>query len=736
CPISINGTDEHTKLLALNDETKRSYESNVTIQCKQGYRLKELKENENTSQSISCTDDGIWNGVFKGCERKVCPISINGTDEHTKLLALNDETKRSYESNVTIQCKQGYRLKELKENENTSQSISCTDDGIWNGVFKGCERKVCPISINGTDEHTKLLALNDETKRSYESNVTIQCKQGYRLKELKENENTSQSISCTDDGIWNGVFKGCERKGYRLKELKENENTSQSISCTDDGIWNGVFKGCERKVCPISINGTDEHTKLLALNDETKRSYESNVTIQCKQGYRLKELKENENTSQSISCTDDGIWNGVFKGCERKVCPISINGTDEHTKLLALNDETKRSYESNVTIQCKQGYRLKELKENENTSQSISCTDDGIWNGVFKGCERKGYRLKELKENENTSQSISCTDDGIWNGVFKGCERKVCPISINGTDEHTKLLALNDETKRSYESNVTIQCKQGYRLKELKENENTSQSISCTDDGIWNGVFKGCERKVCPISINGTDEHTKLLALNDETKRSYESNVTIQCKQGYRLKELKENENTSQSISCTDDGIWNGVFKGCERKVCPISINGTDEHTKLLALNDETKRSYESNVTIQCKQGYRLKELKENENTSQSISCTDDGIWNGVFKGCERKVCPISINGTDEHTKLLALNDETKRSYESNVTIQCKQGYRLKELKENENTSQSISCTDDGIWNGVFKGCERKVCPISINGTDEHTKLLALNDETKRSYES
>ncbi|WAR06713.1 LYAM3-like protein, partial [Mya arenaria] len=311
-----------------------------------------------------------------------------------------------------------------------------------------------------------------------------------------------------------------------------------------------------------------------------------------------------------------------------------------------------------------------------------------------------------------------------------------CPISINGTDEHTKLLALNDETKRSYESNVTIQCKQGYRLKELKENENTSQSISCTDDGIWNGVFKGCERKVCPISINGTDEHTKLLALNDETKRSYESNVTIQCKQGYRLKELKENENTSQSISCTDDGIWNGVFKGCERKVCPISINGTDEHTKLLALNDETKRSYESNVTIQCKQGYRLKELKENENTSQSISCTDDGIWNGVFKGCERKVCPISINGTDEHTKLLALNDETKRSYESNVTIQCKQGYRLKELKENENTSQSISCTDDGIWNGVFKGCERKVCPISINGTDEHTKLLALNDETKRSYES
>ncbi|XP_044748344.1 sushi, von Willebrand factor type A, EGF and pentraxin domain-containing protein 1-like isoform X2 [Coccinella septempunctata] len=640
---------------------------------------------------ITCQESGVWDNDPPICESPFtttpkpqrCTVDqLQSAPENGHIVQESIEAYQEEQSNfVEYNCNIGY------ESDGLNNSI-CTD-GIWSDVNITCTRISCGYPgdlVNGY--------LVGESYK-FGDDIGFECNSGYSLK-------GPGSISCEEDGKWNGLLPVCIRISCQPPSLIEHGYVqeksyffgdelnitcdkgfvlvgSQTVKCGNEGLWSSNSSKCERISC--GSPGNIEN----GLSFGRSYKYEDFVTFECNPGYNLE-------GSSTIRCDDKGIWSPSKPKCERIYC----GDPGEIDNGIAIGKNFY--YEDRIRFQCLEGYSM-------DGSEQIVCNKNGIWEPSKPKCtgipcknvitidngilidQRESYKYGDVIYfkcedgyiMQGHNESI-CNKFGEWTSIptcsvipttaattttteVKICGNPIKPsnmVVIEEQDSNDKFVA---------GTSVHFDCTSGYKM--VGEN-----MMLCLEDGTWSNLQGECVRISCGspgILQNG---------LVYGNSYYFEDKVVYECNQGFDLV-------GSTYSSCASNSSWIPSKPSC------IAISTTTKATttpkssvitcrdpkipvNMVKTGNHVISSYSPGMSVSfgCVEGYKM--LGNN-----IIRCTRSGRWTRLQGKCRRISCRQPE--VSKRTKIIG----ESYLYEDIVTIVCSNGAKY-ELK----------CTKEGVWEG------------------------------------
>ncbi|XP_070794674.1 sushi, von Willebrand factor type A, EGF and pentraxin domain-containing protein 1 [Pituophis catenifer annectens] len=586
--------------------------SKISLYCDPGFHIV-------GNSVLHCLNLGQWAQPLPHCERISCgepPPLEHGFYSAEDFFA---------GSSVTYQCNSGYYL--LGDSR-----MLCTDNGSWNIISPSClDVDECAVGSD-CDSHASCLNTNGSYICTCIHPYTgdgKKCAEPVKCKHPGDPEHgRSHGVSYT---VGSEIRFSCE-KGYQLKGVSQ-------VTCLESGEWSHLIPFCEAISC-----GLPPHPKNGAI-DGSRFTFGSKVTFRCEEGYVLVGKAE-------ATCLANGRWNHSSPFCELVQCslPKEIKNGKYITNGVM--------YLSNVSYTCDVGYSLQgpsvlvcEALGNWSSSppdcEIISCglppviKDAAVTGNNFTFGNTVTYTCKEGYTLLGPD-TVSCLSNGKWNLSQQQCVAVSC-------DEPPPVEHASPESGHRLFGDIAIYyCSDGYSLA-------GNSQLLCNAQGKWmppadqdipECIADFCER---PESVSYS-----ILESSNKARFSAGSVVSFKCTEGFVL-------NTSAKIECVRGGQWNPspLAIQCIPVRCgePASIaNG---------YSIGTNYSFGAIVAYSCIRGYYIKGEKKR-------TCEATGTWSGTMPTCHPVSCgePLKLaNGM--------IKNMTGRSFGSEVTYQCNEGYQL-----------------------------------------------------------
>ncbi|KAG8130469.1 hypothetical protein E2320_017145, partial [Naja naja] len=586
--------------------------SKISLYCDPGFHIV-------GNSVLHCLNLGQWAQPLPHCERISCgepPPLEHGFYSAEDFFA---------GSSVTYQCNSGYYL--LGDSR-----MLCTDNGSWNIISPSClDVDECAVGSD-CDSHASCLNTNGSYICTCVHPYTgdgKKCAEPVKCKHPGDPEHgRSHGVSYT---VGSEIRFSCE-KGYQLKGVSQ-------VTCLESGEWSHPIPFCEAISC-----GIPPHPKNSAI-DGSRFTFGSKVMFRCEEGYVL--MGEAEAT-----CLANGRWNHSSPFCELVQCPLPKeikNGKYIMNGVM---------YLSNVSYTCDVGYSLQ-------GPSVLVCEALGNWSSSSPDCEIISCGLPPVIKDAivtgnnftfgNTvnymckegytllgPDTVSCLADGKWNLSQQQCVAVSC-------DEPPPVEHASPESGHRLFGDIAIYyCSDGYSLAGNSQLLCNAQGkwIPPSDQDIPECIADFCER---PESVSYS-----ILESSNKARFSAGSVVSFKCMEGFVL-------NTSAKIECVRGGQWNPspLAIQCIPVRCgePASIaNG---------YSIGTNYSFGAIVAYSCIRGYYIKGEKKR-------TCEATGTWSGTMPTCHPVSCgePLKLaNGM--------IKNMTGRSFGSEVTYQCNEGYQL-----------------------------------------------------------
>ena len=664
-----------------------------------------------SGSSMYCEEDGQWVHETPVCRAVDCSSPPTMAHAHADV-----SQGTEYRAVVTYNCDTGYMLM-----NSDSNNLTCGADGLWKAsVTPSCKAVDCGIPPSSPNSWFLL----DNNQTNYLSYAFYQCDSGYTI---RPNLNTQDSpdnsstnvLTCSESGDWTGNAISCDPVdcgAYPVSPhmVYHSDNGTKFgasvffscdsgyyktgpafISCGPTGRWSSYTHAC----LPVDCGAPDsvEHGQVTFLDT----TFQAEATYICDPGYELR------GSNNFISrCISSGKWSPT----ELPTCfPVDCSTPPGIPYGLVNFNETILN--SRATYRCVDGYTF-----SDGSITELECKESGVWEGgagtmdvpictrvtcsdpaaprngdvtfsmvtfgsrAVYSC-RPGYRLDGAAYSE-------CSGNGAWSPDPPSCPPVECPppppANVNGVLTTTNFTC---GSKAEYACNV------GHKLASTGSNANISSiSLSCNENGLWDGTAPRCEIVTCDISF--TVDH----GIYNFTGNSYGSQAQLECNAGYSLL-------GNGRIQCSESGVWLDIENSkCELIQCtnPPSI----DH----GLAQITSLAYDSEALYSCNPGYSL--LGPNK-----LICRQSG-WEGVAPTCELITCPTPAEipyGKSNYSSGQQLIVEEK------ITYTCNPGFSLK-------GSASISCFPDGKWFPEVPECKPVLCP----GPPTVSNSVILEDTGRR----
>ncbi|XP_052784464.1 sushi, von Willebrand factor type A, EGF and pentraxin domain-containing protein 1-like isoform X2 [Mya arenaria] len=661
---------------------EQAYANGSIVECKDGYTLKDIK----------CHSNGSWE-IVGYC----MPISCNATDAPLNGNIENKTSSHVFQTKLTVMCNEGYQL-------NGSESIECLSSGTWSDIAE-CPPVTClPFKL---PNNSNFIEVNDQSKNTYMSNITIKCLTGY---EMKGNAN----VTCQSNGTWT-ISPECVPvmcKNYTVPpnaHIAEGESPAnyfnESITVICDLGYEYADSALTTDVCqsnknwttqvscePVSCGAFGETIEYAEMSQDGS-NYGDNITVTCNTGYVLKGAK-------IIQCAENRSWSRA-PTCE----PINCTQLSEilpKNVAISVGSTNPFSYNNTVELVCKEGYET-------NSSTSVTCQADGNWT-PFPECEAVSCgAFGETIMNAETSQYNSSYGDNITvtcntgyalegSGIIQcGADRSwsrapTCePINCTQLSEilpKNVAISVGSTNPFSYNNTVELVCKEGYET-------NSSTSVTCQADRNWT-PFPECEAVSC-----GAFGETIMNAETSQYNSSYGDNITVTCNTGYALE-------GSGIIQCGVDKSWSNA-PSC----APINCTHLSEEIlpENLAISEGSANLFHYNITVDlaCGVGYII-------NGTRSVTCQANGTWTNL-PICNAIKCvkfiPPEFGDIDDSFYV-------GQYFKENVTIKCQDGFKM----ENP-TISTAECQSNGTWTTRVKcvkincGEHEQVTNGNLDGSDD-----------------
>jgi len=591
-------------LKTYSDDTAEGF---YEVQCHAGYRL-----NEAIGGRIMCLESGEWSQPLPECIsmgsccieelfdfiRKTEGIQV---DRQKSFIYTNgvDDKRAIGESNITINCRDGYDLIA------GSPLIVCTEQNTWT-PFPQCvaipsvsvpdpSSLRCPIDSdswnipNGYLSETRnLLVYSDNTANG---STVVSCSAGYTV------DSTSRGVWTCNAGQWSP-------RPYCIKTAR----------CE--------FSTLEDFVSDPSLNrGLGISSQLLSMHeDETNAILTGSfVNFKCNDGYA------NIDGNLNVTCTEDGHWTS-FPACIAQDgsrtpgrCPWTNDALPTVENGYRYSIANLRAFSNGLAsgyydIACDLGYVL-----DPEIGARITCLETGQWSSPLPKCIFEG------------SCKVAELFDFIRNADGIEVDRSKSFIYTNGLDDD---LALGG-------SNITITCRDGYT------NIGGPSLITCTSSSTWS-TFPQCVSTASSTTQpdvpaptpsprcayddqswtfqNGYLSSTRnLIVYNDNTAEGY---LEVSCSPGYAI------DSTSQGVYTCNEGQWSPRPYCTQTNRCLLSdiqdfvsspslTRGLDISSQSLSTNPDEKNAIliGSSITFMCKTGY------SNTDGNLHVTCNENGQW-------------------------------------------------------------------------------------------------------------
>ncbi|ETE67092.1 Sushi, von Willebrand factor type A, EGF and pentraxin domain-containing protein 1, partial [Ophiophagus hannah] len=635
-----------------------TFGNTITYTCKEGYTLL-------GPDTVSCLADGKWNLSQQQCVAVSC-------DEPPPVEHASPESGHRLFGDIAIYyCSDGYSLAGNSQLLCNAQGkwIPPSDQDIPKCIADFCER---PESVSYS-----ILESSNKARFSAGSVVSFKCTEGFVL-------NTSAKIECVRGGQWNPsplaiqcipvrcgepasiangysigtnysfgaiVAYSCIR-GYYIKGEKKR-------TCEATGTWSGTMPTCHPVSCgePLKLaNGM--------IKNMTGRSFGSEVTYQCNEGYQLI-------GSSRLFCQSNRQWYS-----EAQPSCVILNCGEPPTFQHGFSKGKKFEVGATVSFFCVEGYELI-------GDVSWTCQKSGMWNKMQSPqciptkCPEPPLTENQLVLKEMADQvgivQLSCREGLIlygasilrclssqqWNDSFPVCKMVLCrrPPYIPFGDPVVSSL--------QFGSTVNYTCMDGFLLK-------GTSTIICQADGTWSSPLPECIPVECPQP--GEIQN----GIVDVQGLTYLSTALYSCKPGFELM-------GNTTILCGEDGGWLGGEPSCKPIECskPREIkNGRYSYVDL---------HYTHTVTYSCDRGFRLE-------GQRILTCLETREWDTKAPSCRAINCnppqPIE-NGFVEGADY---------SYGAMVIYSCIPGFQLSGL--------AMQICEETGWSSVSPVCLPTDCGL------------------------
>ncbi|CAL1545259.1 unnamed protein product [Lymnaea stagnalis] len=626
---------------------QRTYGTVVDFSCRGSYRL------EGASRR-TCTATGEWSGDEPKCLKINCKAPDRVSHSESEVL---NETAIKYE------CHRGYTLL-------GAAVRTCGSDEIWRPAAPICQIVSCPdLSQDVLEDGNITYSAN-----TFEEFVSYTCKTGYRLRGdekrrcqasgLWESQKPScEIVSCGHPGlVSNGHIEGDDysfnstvsflcNKGFKLVG-------ANVLICLASGRWGSDLPYCDRITCPELDFPIGTVTILSSF-------YDGIAEYSCNKGYQVVGNKERK-------CLETGEWSGNVPNCTVVFCPMPA--PIEH----AILESNTTGLGAELFYTCEEGYNLfgdftRVCQQNGNWSNEppvcspVNCPEPS-WpeNGIYLG-ESGTYQsliTYECLEGYELFGSVGrvCQANTTWSGTDPECRKISC--GSPPTIENAFILQQDDDL---YESQVVYDCVEGYSA--------SGQDLtSCLSNRTWSYLDLTCTILSCPtIDIPN--------AVFNGSSLTYETNVSISCREGYNLAGVSH-------IICTADGSWSHAYPSCLLVQCP-QLGELRFGTVASTSND-----YGSSATFSCNTGYNLVGV-------QQVECLSAGAWSAAMPSCQIVTCQAPQSPVPNGR---LVSPKVEYYYQDQISYICDYGYEL-------SGQNLMTCLAIGQFDSTPPACVRIPCP-------------------------
>ncbi|XP_028936081.1 P-selectin isoform X2 [Ornithorhynchus anatinus] len=472
---------------------------------------------------------------------------------------------------------------------------------------------------------------------AFDSTCNFSCPEGFELQ-------GAASLQCLASGDWSAEIPQCTAVRCRpperpdrgdvscspsLAELQFNSmcrfrceegfvlNGSETVWCGASGEWTTPAPTCEVIRCP-SLESPERGT-VKCHHPIGPFAYDSRCDFRCPPGFR-------PSGSATLRCTALGLWTAPPPVCRVVECePPEIPA---HGAMDCSLSGGRVLYNSSCDFRCAEGFTL-------NGAETVSCSASGDWTASVPTC-----------------QAVRCQD-------LEGLVRSQMTCSHPFGDF-------------AFQSTCNFTCEEGFQPAGPK-------TLHCLATGHWTSLPPVCQAVQCKPLL--TPQQGRMSCVHPVGDSGYKSTCQFTCHEGFSL-------NGSETLSCTEAGLWTAPPPTCQAIQCPELQAPTHG---LVNCSDPPKRfGFNSSCDFGCSEGFVLR-------GPGVVRCETTGNWTDRPPVCEVIRCPYL-----EASKPLEMNCSHPLgnfSYGSACEFHCPKGQVL-------NSSPTIWCQGKGEWSDKMPTCQ------------------------------
>lgn len=331
-----------------------------------------------------------------------------------------------------------------------------------------------------------------------------------------------------------------------------------------------------------------------------------------------------------------------------------------------------------------------------------------------------GSLLKECGRNYLDTCYITCP-----NGYYlMGSSFRVCDTSGQWTGTDVKCLDKGiscPAIEKIRGGKISINCLPyaGGKCSYTCYADNSTQEITCTDQGKWDSEPNKCPDAPEPVvsgpcgplfpPVGGSFLSLKCSGFIGET-------CTVTCDFGYKIQ-------GASSLLCKPDTRWSAKIPICVPSTPQVDlkeyfcknlnppVNGYAEGVCVGATTGQS-------CLFNCFTGYSLRGLP-------SLKCLGNGSWDGPAPICEPAICDSLTPPPHGLFKGICIPGIVFES----CTLICESGYTAVVKKLPPASALNITCQPDGTWTDMFPRCDPITCR-RINQPQEFPNGIMTGDCT------
>uniref|UniRef100_A0A6I8N5U8 p-selectin n=1 Tax=Ornithorhynchus anatinus TaxID=9258 RepID=A0A6I8N5U8_ORNAN len=534
---------------------------------------------------------------------------------------------------------------------------------------------------------------------AFDSTCNFSCPEGFELQ-------GAASLQCLASGDWSAEIPQCTAVRCRpperpdrgdvscspsLAELQFNSmcrfrceegfvlNGSETVWCGASGEWTTPAPTCEVIRCP-SLESPERGT-VKCHHPIGPFAYDSRCDFRCPPGFR-------PSGSATLRCTALGLWTAPPPVCRVVECePPEIPA---HGAMDCSLSGGRVLYNSSCDFRCAEGFTL-------NGAETVSCSASGDWTASVPTCQAvRCQDLEGLVRSQMTCshpfgdfafqstcnftceegfqpagpKTLHCLATGHWTSLPPVCQAVQCKPLL--TPRQGTISCVHPVGNFSFKSTCQFTCLEGFSL-------NGSETPSCTEAGLWTAPPPTCQAVQCKPLL--TPQQGRMSCVHPVGDSGYKSTCQFTCHEGFSL-------NGSETLSCTEAGLWTAPPPTCQAIQCPELQAPTHG---LVNCSDPPKRfGFNSSCDFGCSEGFVLR-------GPGVVRCETTGNWTDRPPVCEVIRCPYL-----EASKPLEMNCSHPLgnfSYGSACEFHCPKGQVL-------NSSPTIWCQGKGEWSDKMPTCQ------------------------------